>query len=171
MPVEIVTSQVRAKTWSTRLRAQARDLLKLCRLEEYELSLLLTDDGTMRELNRRFRGRDYPTDVLSFPQIDWPSGGRSASRKRPKRVKPADSMPLPLGDVVISLDTARRQARELGVTLAARLRALLIHGLLHLLGYDHEASQLEARRMFRRASQLEYRLRRLAAESRREATA
>ena len=59
-----------------------------------------------------------------------------------------------LGDVVISLDTARRQARRLGVAPAARLRTLLVHGLLHLLGYDHERSPAEARRMFAREREL-----------------
>ncbi len=59
-----------------------------------------------------------------------------------------------LGDVVISLDTARRQARRIGVAPAARLRTLLVHGLLHLLGYDHERSPAEARRMFAREREL-----------------
>jgi len=88
-----------------------------------ELSLALVRDRRMRALNREWRGKDRPTDVLSFPQH-----GRS------------------IGDVVISLDTARRQAREGGWSLAAELRRLLAHGLLHCLGHDHQ-TPAQARRM------------------------
>ena len=88
-----------------------------------ELSLALVRDRRMRALNREWRGKDRPTDVLSFPQH-----GRS------------------IGDVVISLDTARRQAREGGWSLAAELRRLLAHGLLHCLGHDHQTAA-QARRM------------------------
>ena len=88
-----------------------------------ELSLALVRDHRMRALNREWRGKDRPTDVLSFPQH-----GRS------------------IGDVVISLDTARRQAREGGWSLAAELRRLLAHGLLHCLGHDHQ-TPAQARRM------------------------
>ena len=88
-----------------------------------ELSLALVRDRRMRALNREWRGKDRPTDVLSFPQH-----GRS------------------IGDVVISLDTARRQAREGGWSLAAELRRLLAHGLLHCLGHDHH-TPAQARRM------------------------
>jgi len=88
-----------------------------------ELSLTLVSDRRMRALNREWRGKDRPTDVLSFPQ-------HGAS----------------IGDVVISLGAARRQAREGGWSLAAELRRLLAHGLLHCLGHDHHTAQ-EARRM------------------------
>lgn len=79
-----------------------------------ELSILLCGDPFIRDLNRRFRGIDEPTDVLSFEQDG-----------------------TVLGDVVISLDTARRQARIAGIDEAAELRELLLHGILHLLGRDH----------------------------------
>jgi probable rRNA maturation factor len=80
-----------------------------------ELSVFLVGDGRMRRLNRSFRGKDRPTDVLSFPQ-----GGAL------------------VGDVVISVDTARRQAREGGWTLARELQQLVAHGILHCLGHDHD---------------------------------
>ena len=79
----------------------------------------------MQRLNRRWRGKNRPTDVLSFPQD-------------------ADGL---LGDVVISVETARRQAIEQRTTVGREADRLLIHGLLHLLGYDHERSPAEARRM------------------------
>ena len=89
-----------------------------------ELSVLLCDDGFMRDLNLRFRGIDAPTDVLSFEQ-DLTVGHGSIL---------GDSI---LGDVVISLDTARRQARRRNLSEATEIRELLLHGILHLLGRDH----------------------------------
>ena len=89
-----------------------------------ELSVLLCDDGFMRDLNLRFRGIDAPTDVLSFEQ-DLTVGHGSML---------GDSI---LGDVVISLDTARRQARRRNLSEATEIRELLLHGILHLLGRDH----------------------------------
>jgi rRNA maturation RNase YbeY len=158
MPLELAAIGIGTKIPRANLRAQALALLKLCDLEDYELSLLLTDDRTMRRLNRRFRGQDRPTDVLAFPQMDLPPRPRSGTGRRKRRMPPFDSVPPPLGDVVISLDTARRQARALGVTLPSRIRTLLIHGFLHLLGYDHEKSAREARRMFKREDELQRRL-------------
>jgi probable rRNA maturation factor len=105
----------------------------------HEISLLLCDDGAIRRLNRRWRGRDRATDVLSFPLhvLD--------ERQRP----PAG----PLGDIVISLTTARRAARQLGDSVQRHLDRLVVHGLLHLLGYDHERPA-QARRMQRRERDL-----------------
>jgi len=103
-------------------------------------TLVLVGDERMRTLNRRFRGLDRATDVLSFPAD-------------PEDV-PADSEDAAyLGDIVISVDTARRQARRRGSTLRRELRVLALHGLLHLLGHDHETDNGEMRR-------IEYRLRR-----------
>lgn len=91
-----------------------------------EISLTLTDDPTIHRLNRDYRGKDAPTDVLSFAQESFPG---------PTRV---------LGDVVISLDTARRQATG---TLQREVAWLVSHGVLHLLGYDHQTQpELEAMR-------------------------
>jgi len=100
------------------LRAAARGWVR------EELSVALVSDREMRGLNRRWRGKDRPTDVLSFPLND--------SRA--------------LGDVVISLQTARRQSREGGWPLAAELRRLLAHGILHCRGYDHGDAR-QARKM------------------------
>jgi len=98
-----------------------------------EISILLAGDGRMRKLNRLYRGKDRTTDVLSFPQVA--GGGRY------------DAFPCPLGDIVISLPQARRQAKEHGATFYEELARLLIHGLLHLLGYDHEKNAYQARKM------------------------
>lgn len=89
------------------------------------LSLTLVDDATIRRLNREHRGKDKPTDVLSFSLVE--NGSASAERL--------------LGDVVISIETARRQASEYDASLQAELYRLLIHGILHVLGHDHERAE------------------------------
>ena len=93
---------------------------------EAELSILITDDEEIRTLNRNYRSVDSPTDVLSFSQVEW-DGPVIA--------------PQLLGDVVISWETAQSQARDLGHTLAEEMKRLLVHGILHLLGYDHEKDE------------------------------
>ncbi len=118
-------------------------MLRVLRLGRRELSLSLVGDDEMQSLNRRYRRRNRPTDVLAFALDE--SGGLPAMPQFPH---------APLGDVVISIDTATRQARESHCALAARLDALLIHGILHLVGYDHEISPAEERRMARRAREV-----------------
>lgn len=107
------------------VREDAEALLHAAKLEDVELSMLLTDDPGIQALNATWRGKDSPTDVLSFPQDDE----------------------IVLGDLVISLPTAGRQADERGTTLRDELRVLTLHGLLHLLGYDHEHDEAEAAEM------------------------
>jgi rRNA maturation RNase YbeY len=138
VPVSVASRGRRVPQLAARLGGSAMRLLDRLGRADAELSLLLVSDAVMRDLNRRFRGRDRPTDVLAFSQIEGPGVA-----------------PLPLlGDVVISVDTARRQAAERRVPLAREGERLLIHGLLHLLGYDHERSAVEARRMRRREQAL-----------------
>jgi len=93
----------------------------------------------MRALNRRYRGADYATDVLSFPIERGGPGGRPDSRQ-------PDQEAL-LGDIVIARGVAARQARRFGHGLEQELRILALHGLLHLLGYDHEADDGTMRRV------------------------
>jgi rRNA maturation RNase YbeY len=150
VPVELTCRAVSGRPYIGALRADALLLLEILALEHCELSLLLVSDRAIRWLNRDFRGKDRATDVLSFPQIE---AGRG-ELKRSRRASPLDAPPFALGDIVISIDTARRQARELGQAAPIRIRTLLIHGMLHLLGYDHERSLTEARRMFAREHEL-----------------
>jgi probable rRNA maturation factor len=89
-----------------------------------EVSLLLTGDDEIRELNKAWRGIDAPTDVLSFAQNE-------------EEDFPATDTLAPLGDVVISVDTAARQAQDLDRPLDSVMAHLVVHGTLHLLGYDH----------------------------------
>ena len=97
-------------------------------LDDAELSILLCDDGTIRQLNRRYRNKNKATDVLAFPMQEGPG--------------PAPNPGL-LGDVVISLPTAARQASEHDRPIIQEVTFLLAHGLLHLLGYDHAAKREE----------------------------
>jgi probable rRNA maturation factor len=113
-----------------RLRRLAGATLASIGVEEGEIGVLVTDDATVRTLNRHFRAKDRPTDVLSFPAgFAQPDG------------------PPYLGDIAISLDTARRQALGHGVSLEHELAVLLLHAVLHLCGYDHETDAGEMRRL------------------------
>jgi probable rRNA maturation factor len=132
----------RVPTLARHLRRTARRLLEALRLQEAELSLVLVSDAVMHDLNRTWRRKDRPTDVLAFPQENG-AGAAPATRT----VAPSERL---LGDVVISVDTARAQAAEIGHPLRAEGERLLVHGLLHLLGYDHERSAADARRMQRK---------------------
>jgi probable rRNA maturation factor len=114
-------------------------VLRSLGLPDAELSILFIGDRAMRTLNRTWRGKDSTTDVLSFPLRE----GRFPNIQ-----------PEMLGDIVISLPVAARQAVEAGHPLSVELEQLLIHGLLHLLGYDHEQGLLEARRMKRKEQRL-----------------
>ncbi|KQT84413.1 rRNA maturation RNase YbeY [Methylobacterium sp. Leaf466] len=96
---------------------------------EREISVLLTSDAAVRELNRTWRGQDKPTNVLSFPAPPQP--GHAAG-------------PAPLGDVVLAYDTMLRESEEQAKPLAHHLAHLLVHGTLHLLGQDHETGDAQA---------------------------
>lgn len=102
------------------IEADARRVLEALELDEPELSIVLTDDARIKALNATWRDKDVATDVLSFPQQEDEEvvGGM-------------------LGDLVISVETAAAQAAEVGHDLQTELRVLLVHGLCHLLGYDH----------------------------------
>jgi probable rRNA maturation factor len=98
--------------------------------EDLTLSLLLADDAAVRRLNRTFRGKDKPTNVLSFPAS----------------APPGAPGPRSLGDIALAFETVAREAESEGKTLADHARHLIVHGTLHLLGYDHE-TDAEAERM------------------------
>ena len=114
------------------VHADAVWLLRRLDLQDGELSIVLCDDAFIRPLNRDYRGKDAATDVLSFAMQE----GDDLLEEDPI-----------LGDLVISVETAGRQAAEQGHDLASELRVLLVHGLLHLLGYDHEVDEVEAAEM------------------------
>jgi probable rRNA maturation factor len=130
----IVIEPARAKSSPTGSALPKRDLNRFlaCAAKSLgltgELSVLLAGDERLRALNLQFRGKDKPTDVLSFPALpgiaDCGQGG----------------------DLAISLDTASRQAADCGHTLETEVKILILHGLLHLAGYDHESDRGQMRR-------------------------
>ncbi len=103
------------------------------------MSILLVGDSRMLKLNLLYRGKRKTTDVLSFPLNE--GGAVQASH-------------IPLGDVVINIHAAKRQARQYGSTFYDEFYRLMAHGILHLLGHDHEASAYKARKMFKKQQEL-----------------
>jgi len=116
------------------------------------VSLAIVSDRRVRELNRRYRGRDYATDVLSFPWQDFERAGVPHDARRRSRDGSGSGRQDAgfLGEIVIARGVARRQARTAGHSEMTELRVLALHGLLHLIGYDHETDRGEMRRIERR---------------------
>jgi probable rRNA maturation factor len=113
-------------------------MLRCLDLSQAELSIAITDDGEIRELNKVFRHRDRATDVLAFAMREGEPLGMSSAAPG---VSLSGEM---LGDVVVSVETARRQASRRRRPLDAEMCMLLAHGLLHLIGYDHQSKREEA---------------------------
>ncbi|MGO9060985.1 MAG: rRNA maturation RNase YbeY [Candidatus Binataceae bacterium] len=151
VPVDVSCDVEGARRYVRVMRGEALRLLGLVGLKNSELSVLLTGDRRIKELNRDFRHKNRATDVLSFAQIEAIDGDM--------RANPLDPLEAGvIGDVVISLETAARQADKMGQDVERRLRTLLVHGVLHLLGYDHERSADDAKLMFGYQAELEARL-------------
>lgn len=113
--------------WIGKVEAFARDVLSELGKEDWELSILLCGDSFIRGLNAQYRGKDAPTDVLSFEQEEW------------FRAEDGERRYL-AGDVVISLETLERTCGDLGIPPDEELKRLVLHGILHLSGYDHDES-------------------------------
>jgi probable rRNA maturation factor len=131
LEVVLLNRQRRQRIDASRLRRLLEGAASSLRVSG-ELALVFTSDRVLRRLNSRYRGKDAATDVLSFP------GGRETG----------------LGDIVISVDSAARNARGRGRTVRQELDALALHGFLHLLGYDHETDDGTMRRLERRMLRL-----------------
>lgn len=131
MPVHVQTRALRSSPVRPAVvKEAAARMLRALSLPKAELSVLLCDDATIHALNRDYRKKDKPTDVLAFAMRE----GEGAD--------PTSDL---LGDVVISVDTARRQAAERSRTVRSEVIFLLAHGLLHLVGYDHQTDDEERR--------------------------
>ena len=130
-------------TIRAQLRRAAQLTLALCgRERDGEISLMLTDDAGIQLLNREYRGKDTPTDVLSFAMEEG------------ETLLQDPTLPELLGDIVINTDRTALQAEQLGHSYRRELVFLFLHGLLHLLGYDHEQGPEQEREMFSLQDQL-----------------
>ena len=131
----IATSPIQSETWETWFQGwlealsqvNHEDQISLNLDQNYELSLRLTDDTEIQTLNAQYRQINKPTDVLAFAALEVDSPQSEEMR----------SLPLYLGDIVISVDTAQRQAEQQGHDVSYELAWLAAHGLLHLIGWDH----------------------------------
>jgi len=132
MAVIIQNRQASPKVDIPALRRSARTVLRYLGRPRDEVSILLVDDREIRDMNRTYLKRDRPTNVIAFPMHEGPF---------------RDLHPRLLGDVVISIETAARDAAKEGVTLEDEILFLMIHGVLHLLGYDHKGTGADGRRM------------------------
>jgi probable rRNA maturation factor len=131
MPVRVVVQGGPYRGVSrTGVSAIARAMLSAVQMAEYELSIVLMNDNQIKELNRLYRRKNRPTDVLAFSQREGRYGARAGTL---------------LGDVAVSVPTARRQARARAATLRDELTMLVAHGLLHLLGWDHQTDAADRR--------------------------
>ncbi len=114
------------------LRKKTELILNALGCNHQEISIVIMDDAQIQELNQNFRGICRPTNVLAFPMQEGEF---------------TDITPELLGDVVISAQTARKEADAAGITLEERMSQLLVHGILHLLGFDHETTESNAEEM------------------------
>ena len=117
----------------------AQAILNALAFPDGELSILIVDDPRIEQLNRKYLNREGPTNVIAFPMREGSFG---------------DLNPRLLGDVVISTDTAASEAAVADIPTETRITELLIHGILHLFGYDHENDEQEARRMEQKSNEL-----------------
>lgn len=109
------------------IRSWARQSLKALGTTDAELSVVFTDNGEIQKLNHQYLGKDRPTNVISFPQNEGIGPGGSH-----------------IGDIVISLEQAALEARDAGMSHSERIMQLLVHGICHLMGYDHEGVSPDA---------------------------
>lgn len=130
--IEIINRRKNDKIDPGRFEKLLGKLIRHYDLRRPELSLAFVGDAEIRRLNRTFRKKDKPTDVLSFPLRERAADGK-----------------FYLGDIIISLPTARRQAAEIGHPLERELEYLAIHGFLHLLGYEHDEGHEEEEALMR----------------------
>ena len=139
MEVQIGNRQDNHRISEKKIRQTANVILNALDYPDAELSILIVDDQQIAQLNRQYLNREGPTNVIAFSM---------------RQGQFSDIAPNLLGDVVISADTAQREAQSAGISMQDRFDQLLIHGTLHLLGYDHENTAAEARKMEAKANEL-----------------
>ena len=115
-----------------KIRKKAQAILNALDNPDAELSVVILDDSEIEVLNQKYLNRSGPTNVIAFPMREGEF---------------SDLSPLLLGDVIISIETAEREALNAGMSVETRLDQLLVHGILHLIGFDHETNQSDAAKM------------------------
>jgi probable rRNA maturation factor len=133
----ILNRQHRVRVSVTELNHFLAMVEKRLRIPRGAIAVALVTDSEIKRWNRLFRGKNRPTDVLSFPSDDWPEHSELSRNRQGVRSgrRPVGSY---LGDIAIAPAVARTNSRRLGRTLAIEMRILILHGVLHLMGYDHE---------------------------------
>lgn len=127
--INIKDSQRSIKINATQLKKDVETFLTALDYEDFDLGIWITTDATIQKYNREYRQKDKPTDILSFPYHDTLKAG--------KRIKVQESEDENLGDLIISAAYVKKDAARLGISFERRMRRLLVHGICHLLGYDH----------------------------------
>jgi probable rRNA maturation factor len=139
MEIQVNDQQNEIATELEKIETKARKILNALACHDSELSIVLVDDDQMSSLNKEYRNRRGSTNVLAFAMREGEFG---------------DISPELLGDVIISLPTAQREAEEAGISLDNMISRLLIHGILHLVGFEHDRGEDAAREMEERSSEL-----------------
>lgn len=139
MGILIDDRQKKHKLSKAKVQKKAQAILNALGNPEGELSILLVDDSEIKTLNKDYLNRSGPTNVIAFPM---------------KEGDFSDINPHLLGDVVISMETAGREALQTGISTEERFAQLLIHGILHLFGFDHEKSEQNANKMEKKSNEL-----------------
>jgi len=130
--IEIVNRQRRRKINTRRCREFGERALRTIRKDKPDVTIVFVSDEAIKKLNRKYRGKNYATDVLSFQ-----AGAEPFEAEHRKH----------LGDVLISVERAAAQAKQNGLSFAGEIEQLILHGLLHLCGYDHEKDDGEMNRL------------------------
>ncbi len=149
MSVLITNQQEKQKLDIEYIHETAQKILDALEYPESELSILITDDLHIAELNQEYLNRKGPTNVIAFPMYDDP-----ADFQAPAWESDSGEPPHLLGDVVVSVETAQKEGQEMGITMMERFTQLLIHGILHLMGYDHEKTEEDAVNMETKTDEL-----------------
>ena len=139
--MEILTDNKQSsyKISQTKIKQTVQVILSALDFPDAEISILIVDDPQIEELNRKYLNRVGPTNVIAFAMREGEF---------------AHLTPHLLGDVVISMETAAKEARNLDISVERRFNELLIHGILHLIGYDHEKSKQDSQRMEKKSQEL-----------------
>lgn len=130
MPVHLVVERAAGRVARTEILRRSRAMLRALQLKQEEVSILLTGDEQIQKLNKIYRNKDKPTDVLAFAQREGEMAGLAGDL---------------LGDVIVSVPTARRQANEEERPVIDEITMLVAHGILHLLGWDHDTDSKDRR--------------------------